>query len=559
MMRLFFCLVLAGLPVVLSAQAPGATGQLQPALESMSAEGLLRHTRVLAADDFEGRAPGTPGEEKTIRYLEDEFRKLRLKPGNPDGTYIQNVPMVGSTPQAAASATVRNERIDWLLGEECVVWSKRMVSQVKVENAEMVFVGYGAVAPEYGWDDYKGVDVRGKTIVMLINDPQVPDPKDSQELDPQKFKGRAMTYYGRWTYKYEEAARKGAAAAIIIHETELAGYPWEVVQESNSREGFDLARPDKNLGRAAVEGWLHLKPARQLFAACGLDFEALKKAALSPDFKPISLGAKASFTITNTLRNVTSRNVIARLEGSDPRLKDEFVIYTAHWDHLGMNPKLQGDQIFNGALDNASGTAMLLELTKAFTRLNPAPRRSVLFMAPTAEEKGFLGAQYYATHPLWPLERTVANLNIDTINVLGRTRDIAIVGEGNSTLEDTLTAAAAAQNRTLSPESFPQFGMFYRADHFEFCRAGVPALYFSSGTDFVGKPKEFGLQKKMEYISRHYHKTSDEILSDWDLSGAMEDAALLLEVGWRAAQQDDPPRWKPASEFKSRREPRLVP
>ncbi len=521
----------------------------------MTPEGLLQHTRVLASDDFEGRAPGTAGEEKTVRYLVDAFRELGLKPGNPDGTYIQDVPMVGSRAYAAASASVRNQRIQWALPQECVVWSKRVVPEVKVDAAEMVFVGYGVVAPEYGWDDYKGVDVRGKTIVMLINDPQVVDPKDPQKLDPGKFKGAAMTYYGRWTYKYEVAAEKGAAAALIVHETELAGYPWEVVQESNTREGFDLVRPDKNLGRAAVEGWLHLDAARRLFAACSLDFEALKKAALSPDFKPVSLGAKASFSITNSLREVKSRNIVARLEGSDVRLKNEYVIYSAHWDHLGMDPTLEGDQVFNGALDNASGTAMLLELAKAFTRLNPAPRRSVLFLATTSEEKGLLGAQYYATHPLWPLLRTVADLNIDTTNPWGRTRDISVVGLGNSSLEDLLAKTAASQKRTISPELHPQFGMFYRADHFEFCRAGVPALYFLGGSDFIGKPPGFGAQKSMEYILRDYHKVTDEVKSDWDFSGAMEDAALLLQVGWSVAQDDKRPEWKPGSEFKGGKEP----
>lgn len=539
----------AAFTATLCAQAPP---QLKAALDSLSAEAMLRSTRVLAGDDFEGRAPGTAGEEKTVRYLVGEFRKLGLQPGNPDGTYVQSVPMVGSTPQASASALVAGERIRWSLPDECVVWSKRVVPQVKVEDTEMVFVGYGVAAPEYGWDDYKGVDVRGKTLVMLINDPQVRDPADPAKLDPKKFKGRAMTYYGRWTYKYEIAAQKGAAAAIIVHETEFAGYPWQVVLESNSREGFDLHRPDQNLGRAAVEGWLHLTPARRLFSACGFDFDALKNAALSPAFKPLSLGAKASFAITNTLRAVTSRNVMARLEGSDSRLKNEHVIYTSHWDHLGRDPNLPGDQVFNGAADNASGTAMLLELARAFTRLKQAPRRSVLFMATTSEEKGLLGAQYYATHPLWPLRDAVANLNIDTANCLGRTRDIAVVGAGNSTLEDLLAGAVAARHRRISSESHPQFGMFYRADHFEFCRAGVPALYFHAGTDFVGKPKEYGAQKVMEYLSKHYHRVSDEVQPDWDLSGAAEDAALLLEVGWRAAQDKQRPQWKPGSEFKDR-------
>lgn len=432
-----------------------------------------------------------------------------------------------------------------------------MVPEIKLESTDVVFVGYGVVAPEYGWDDYKGADVRGKTILMLINDPQIPDPKDPKKLDPAMFKGKAMTYYGRWTYKYEIAAEKGAAAAVIIHETDMAGYPWEVVQNSNTGENFDLETSNGNMDRVEVQSWVQFKQARALAAECGLDLAALKKAALSKDFKPVSLKAKMSFTIKNSHRKVRSRNVVARLEGSDPRLKDEHVICTSHWDHLGRDPKLQGDQIYNGALDNASGTAMLLELAKAYSKLKTPPRRSILFIATTGEEEGLLGAKYYANNPLWPVERTVADLNIDTINVLGRTRSVEIVGQGNSSLEDLAAEVALTQNRHVVPESMPELGGFYRADHLEFCKAGVPALYLWAGLEYIGRPADWGLQKTKEFFLQHYHKVSDEVRSDWDLSGALEDEALLFQVGWSVAQTEKRPEWKAGSEFKSRRKPAL--
>ena len=530
---------------------------LKPALDSFTREDLLRHIRILASDEFEGRAPATRGEELTVKYLTDQFQKLGLKPGNPDGTYVQKVPLAGFVSTSEASFVSGNQKLSLQPKTDYVAVCRRYVPEVRVENSDLVFVGYGVVAPEYGWDDYKGVDVKGKTIVMLINDPAVPDPSDPSKLDEKMFKGRAMTYYGRWTYKYEIASEKGAAAAIIIHETVPAGYPFEVVSGSWGRENFDLRRPDKNMSRVAVESWINLDTARRLLKLAGQDFDVLKKAATSKDFKPVQLKAKANITVKNTLREVDSQNVIAKLEGSDPAMKNEYVVYSAHWDHLGKDQKLAGDQIFNGALDNASGVASLLELAEALTKLNTPPKRSILFLSVTAEEKGLLGAKYYAENPLYPLVNTAANINMDGINQWGRTKDVVVVGLGNSTLDDLLAEAAHTQGRELKPDAEPGKGFYYRSDHFEFAKLGVPAIYTNSGTDYIGKPAEYGRQKRDEYTNKDYHKVSDEIKSDWDLSGAVDDLRLLFELGWRVAQSDKLPEWKPGTEFKARREAML--
>ncbi|MEX2088212.1 MAG: M28 family peptidase, partial [Bacteroidota bacterium] len=358
---------------------------LQPALNGITAENLLTHIQTLSSDEFEGRSPGTVGETLTVNYLTEAFQKLGLQPGNPNGTYVQEVQLVGFTAQPTASMNVAGKRIALKFPTDLVITSRRFVPEVRVENSDIVFVGYGVVAPEYDWDDYKDVDVRGKTIVMLVNDPAIPDPNDPAKLDETMFKGRAMTYYGRWTYKYEIASEKGAAAAIIVHETGPAGYPFEVVSGSWGRENFDIQRADKNMGRVAVESWIRDSKAKELFAAAGMDFDAMKQAALKKDFRPVPLHGKANFAVKNTLREVPSNNVVAKLEGSDPALKDEYIVFTAHWDHLGKNETLKGDQIYNGALDNSSGTATVLEIAEAFTRLSPAPKRSILFVMVTAE------------------------------------------------------------------------------------------------------------------------------------------------------------------------------
>lgn len=537
-----------------SESSSAAAAEMKPALESMTSDDLLKHIKVLSSDEFEGRSPGTKGEELTVRYLIDQYRQLGLKPGNPDGTYLQKVPLVGFTAHPWASFTAAGKRTDLTFPDDYVAVSRRQQTEIKVTNSEIVFVGYGVVAPEYGWDDYKGIDVKGKTLVMLINDPPVPDPNDPSKLDEKMFKGKAMTYYGRWTYKYETAAEKGAAAAIIVHETGPAGYPYEVIVESWGRENFDIIRSGGIPNRVAVESWITRETARRLFSLAGKDFEALKKSAISRDFKPVPLGVKASFGIKNTIWRIQSNNVIAKLDGSDPKLRDQYVIYSAHWDHLGKDEKLKGDQIYNGALDNASGTAALLELAKAFTRLKTPPRRTVLFLSDTGEEKGLLGAKYYAQNSLYPLAKTAADINIDTINPWGPTRDVVVIGLGDSTLDDILRNAARSQDRVLKPDAEPEKGFFYRSDHFEFAEQGIPALYIDSGTEFIGKGAEYALRKRDEYTNRDYHKVSDEVKPDWDLSGAIKDLQLLFSAGYQAAQDNEMPQWKPGAEFKAKRE-----
>ncbi|KAA5545723.1 M28 family metallopeptidase [Adhaeribacter rhizoryzae] len=534
-----------------------ATAAIKPALASFSPDTLLNHIKILASDAYEGRSPGTRGEDSTIAYLTRQFTQLGLKPGNPDGTYIQQVPLVGFTAQPTASFTAGGKKINLNFPTDYVAITHRFVPQVQLNNSDVVFVGYGIVAPEYGWDDYKGLDVKGKTIVMLINDPPVSNPQDTSKLDDNLFKGRAMTYYGRWTYKYEIAAEKGAAACIIVHETGPAGYPYEVVSGSWSRENFDIKNPNKNMDRIPVEAWITLPKAQELFSASGKDFNALKQQAINKNFKPVPLGAKANFSINNKLREIQSKNVVARLEGSDPKLKDEYVVYSAHWDHLGRDPKLKGDQIFNGALDNASGTAGLIELAKAYTQLPEPPKRSVLFLAVTAEEKGLLGSKYYANNPLYPLNKTLANINMDGLNPYGRTEDVIIVGYGNSTLDDILARAAATQQREIVPEATPEKGSFYRSDHFEFAKKGVPALYAESGVKARNRDAKYLQEKADVYTAQDYHKVSDEIKPDWDFSGAIEDLQLYFRVGYDVAQGNTWPAWKPGTEFKERREKML--
>ena len=522
----------------------------------IQASSLLERIRVLSSDEFEGRGPGTPGEEKTIAYLTKEFQAFGLEPGNPDGTFLQKVPLVGLKATPAGSFAVGEKAIALDFPKDAVAVTHRFVSSVRVQDAEVVFVGYGVVAPEYGWDDYKGADVRGKTIVMLVGDPPVPDPKDPSKLDESVFKGRAMTYYGRWTYKYEIAAEKGAAAAVIVHQDGPAGYPWSVVDKSFGREVFDIDTPDGNEGRAAVEAWITLDKAKELCSACGKDFAALEASARTREFAPVPLGARARFHLTTEIRRVESHNVVAKLPGSDPKLRDECVVYSAHWDHLGKDEGLSGDQIFNGAVDNASGTAGLLEIADSLRR-GPPLKRTVLFLSVTAEEKGLLGSKWYAAHPIVPLEKTLADVNMDSLNPWGRTSDVIEVGFGHSTLDDVLIAAAAEQGRSVNTEPQPEKGAYFRSDHFEFAKVGVPALYADSGVEFVGKPPGWGIAKGDEFTARDYHKPSDEVKPDWDLSGAVQDLELLVRVGRKVADGDRWPEWKEGSEFRARREAML--
>ena len=540
-------------PTTASPVAASVPAEIKPALDSLSASDLLQHIKTLSSDEYEGRAPGTKGEELTVNYLAEQFKKLGLKPGNPDGTFVQKVPLIGYTPTPTVSFDAGGKKMD-LAAADFLARSATFKPDVKVSNSDVVFVGYGVVAPEYDWDDFKGVDVKGKTIVMLVNDPQIPDTSDPKKLDDKIFKGKAMTYYGRWTYKYEIASKMGAAAAIIVHETATAGYPIKALN-SWRQENFGLKGSEE--GRVEVEGWITFDKAKQLFAASGQNLMALKKAALSKDFKPVTLNAKANIEVKSTIREIASQNVVAKLEGTDPKLKDEYVIYTAHWDHMGRDPKLQGDQIFNGAIDNASGTASLLELANAFSKLKAAPKRSVLFLSVTAEEKGLLGAKYYAEHPLYPLNKTLANINMDGVNQWGKTKDITVIGLGNSNLDEVLTEVAKTQGRTLRPDAEPEKGFFYRSDHFEFAKQGVPALYTESGIDFIGKPADYGKKKRDEYTNNDYHGVSDQIKPDWDLSGAIDDLQLLFRVGYNVAMGDKWPEWNPGTEFKAKREAML--
>ena len=541
-----------------AAPAAQAVAERQPPLASLpkiDGGAILERIKVISADEFEGRAPGSKGEELTVKYLEEEFKKIGLKPGNTDGTYVQKVPLVGITGSNTQPLTIakgaQKQTFKW--SDEVVAWSKHVADSAAIKDSEVIFAGYGVTAPEFDWDDFKGVDIKGKTIIVLVNDPQVPEASDPAKLDPKVFNGKAMTYYGRWTYKFEEGARRGAAGILIVHEEGPAGYPFQVVQ-GNLREKFDLVTPDKNMGRAAIEGWITLDAAKKILKTAGQDFDALKKQSLTREFKPVPLGLTASMAIGNKMRTLDSRNVLGKVEGNDPNLREEYVVYTAHWDHLGVGAPVKGDKIYNGALDNASGVASLLEIARAFMSVEPRPKRSVLFLMVTAEEQGLLGSQHYSVTPVYPLDRTLANINVDGVNQWGRTKDITVVGMGASDLDDVLRDAAKEQGRTLRPDPEPEKGFYYRSDHFNFAKQGVPALYVDTGVEYVGKPPEYSQQKRDEYTNVDYHQPSDEVKPDWDLSGAVEDAELLFAVGFRVASAARFPEWKAGNEFKAKRE-----
>jgi Zn-dependent M28 family amino/carboxypeptidase len=535
--------------VILAAAAMTACGDpdLDAALDTITADDLRADVVTLSSDEFEGRAPASRGEEKTVEYLKTEFEKLGLEPGNGD-SYYQEVPLVSITADPNTNLLVRGNgsahRFSY--GDEIMVWTKRVVPSSAISNSEMVFVGYGTVAPEYGWNDYEGLDVRGKTVVMLVNDPGF------ATQDTALFNGNAMTYYGRWTYKFEEAARQGAAAALIVHETEPASYPWGTVRNSWSGPQFGLVAEDNNMSRAAVEGWVTVEAAREIFQQAGVSYDSLKALAAQRDFAAMPLGLTASLSLRNTIEQSTSRNVLAVVPGSIR--PDEYFVYMAHWDHFGIDPSLEGDQIFNGALDNATGTAGLLELAEAFMSLEQRPARSILFLAVTAEEQGLLGSQYYATHPVYPLEKTVAALNMDALNILGPMNDVTVIGYGNSELDDYLADAAAEQGRIVTPDAEPEAGYYYRSDHFSFAKVGVPALYAGEGTDQVEHGKEWTQEKRDEYRANNYHKPSDEYSPDWDLRGAVQDLRLYFRIGRRIANESTFPNWSEGTEFKAKRD-----
>ena len=514
---------------------------------------VLDHIRTLASDEYEGRLPGTKGEELTVKYISEQYKAAGLEPGNPDGTWVQKVPLVGITgkPSPLTLTPARGAKTTLAYGTDMIAWTRHVADRVSLDASDMIFVGYGVEAPEFQWDDYKGIDTKGKTLVMLVNDPLVPGADGKP--DPKVFGGPAMTYYGRWTYKYEKGAEKGAAAVLVIHETGPAGYGWNVVQGFGG-ERFDLETPDKNLGRAKVEGWMHLDRARELFRNAGQDFDALKKAATSRDFTPVPLGTKASMSITNTMRRVQSQNVIGRLTGADATLQHEYVVYTGHWDHLGVGPAVDGDTIYNGAVDNATGIGAIIEIARAFTQVQPAPKRSILFLAVTAEEQGLLGSEYYAKNPLYPTNKTVANVNIDAMNPYGRTTDLVIVGMGASELDDYAKAVASEQSRTLKPDPEPEKGYYYRSDHFNFAKVGIPALYADGGVEYVGKPSDWGRKTLDEYTATRYHQPQDQVLDTWDLSGLAEDAKFFFAVGYRVANAEKMPEWREGNEFRAIRD-----
>jgi Zn-dependent M28 family amino/carboxypeptidase len=524
-----------------------STQNLETALNSISAESLAKNTQILSSDEFEGRAPASKGEELTINFMKDEFSNLGLNPGNGD-SFFQEVPMVeiNSVPERNLSIQGNNKTNGFSFGDEFTSVTLRTVNEVSLDNSEMVFIGYGIVAPEYDWNDYEGIDVQGKTVVMLVNDPGF------ATKDPGLFTGKAMTYYGRWTYKYEEAARQGAAGAFIIHETEPAAYGWGVVKNGWTGPQFILPSEDQNMSRCAVEGWLTLDATRKVFQQAGQNFEDLKAKAIQSDFKAISLDIRASLTLKNSIKESVSRNVIAVVPGTDRA--DEYVFYMAHWDHFGRDPNLEGDQIFNGALDNATGTAGLIELARAFKNIKPSPKRSIALLAVTGEEQGLLGSLYYATHPIYPTRKTVAAINMDALNIYGSMKDITIVGYGKSELDDYVKEVAAEQDRLVKPYPTPERGSFYRSDHFSFAKQGIPALYTGTGNDHVEHGEEWTLALKDKYNAENYHKPSDEFDPDWDLSGAIDDLRLLFKIGYKLSMEASFPNWREGAEFKAKRD-----
>ena len=515
---------------------------------------LSKHISTLASDEFEGRAPGTKGEEKTFAYLTESFAAAGLQPGKPDGTWIQKATMTGVTSELRAQFITDDERWVMETGPDIIGNTYRTNRNVNLLKKGVVFCGYGVNAPEYNWNDFEGVDVKGKVIVVLVNDPPV---MKDDELDSTMFGGKAMTYYGRWSYKYEEGLRQGAAGVIVVHETIPAGYPFSVLQ--NGYNGEQLTIEDKSKKPLSFEGWMPVNAAEKLFKMSGLNYQKLKAKAVEPDFKAVTLKAKFTSRIANSVRKFSSNNVIAKYEGNDPELKDEYVIYTAHWDHIGKNPDLQGDQIYNGANDNAQGTGTIMAVAEAFANLAEGSRRSVLFLAVTAEEQGLLGAKYYALNPLYPLNKTVGVINVDAMgNTFGKTKDLIVVGKGNSELDQVLEYAAKQDKKYLIPDAEPEKGYYYRSDHFEFAKQGVPALYADGGIDVVRRGKEFGIEMKDDYTNNHYHGLSDEVKDDWNYDGMVQDVRILFRTGYAISQHDVWPSWSEGTEFKAKREAMLA-
>jgi Zn-dependent M28 family amino/carboxypeptidase len=541
------CLTLTAIFVFLLYGCTNRTGSIEESLASISADDLKQDVEILSSDEFEGRAPASRGEVLTIEHLKIEFQTLGLKPGY-DGSYFQEVPMVQITPapDAVLSIRGRNTSFSPVYRDDFVATTLRVTEEVALQRSEMIFAGYGIIAPEYGWNDFEGIEVTGKTLIVLVNDPGF------ATEDPQLFNGRAMTYYGRWTYKYEEAARQGAAGVFIVHETEPAAYGWDVVHNGWTGPQFNLESEDNNMSRCAVEGWITHETAQRIFDQAGLDINELKIAAAMDGFKPVPMELEANLTLKNSIEYSRSNNVIALLPGSEK--PDEVIIYTAHWDHFGIDPSLEGDQIFNGALDNATGTAALIELAEAFLKLDTSPARSIAFMAVTAEEQGLLGSLYYSTHPIYPKTKTVAVINMDALNIYGKMKDITVIGYGQSELDSYVEAAAAEQGRRVRPDPTPEKGSFFRSDHFPFAKQGIPALYTGMGIDHEEYGEEWTLAQRELYTAQKYHQPTDEYDPNWDLSGAIDDLHLLFKIGFRLSMESTFPNWKEGSEFKAKRD-----
>lgn len=516
-------------------------------IDTFNKDSLVQHVKILASDSFQGRKPFTLGETKTIDYLQKVFKRLGLEPGNGD-SYLQDVPLVNITAQPEAIMKVESAKGNFELKkyDDFVVFTQKTDTVISLKNAEVVFAGYGVVAPEYNWNDYEGLDVKGKVVLVMVNDPGF-------GVDTTLFKGNTMTYYGRWTYKYEEAARQGAKACFVIHNTEAASYPFSVVQSSNSGSRLFLdERNSPGKPHLDLNGWISADATKKILAAAGKD-TSLLLSANKRGFKPILLNEKFSLNVKVKAEYNTSHNVIGKITGS--KRPDEYVIYAAHWDHLGIGkPDKKGDSIYNGALDNASGTAGLIEIARAFKNLKEKPERSILFLAVTAEEQGLLGSAYYAAHPIYPINKTAAALNMDGVNPFEKTNDFGIAGQGQNDLEDYAIEAAKKQNRYLAPETHSEAGYYFRSDHFNFAKMGIPALFNRFGIDVVGKGKEYGLKIDNDYTANRYHQPADEYDSTWTFEGGIQDLQMLFMIGKKIAYESTFPQWKEGSEFKAIRD-----
>jgi Zn-dependent M28 family amino/carboxypeptidase len=507
---------------------------------------LTTATQILSSDRFEGRAPTTRGEELTVTYLAERFQEAGVRPGN-NGSWFQNVPLAENTATPTPlRITGGSAPITLTYRTDFVANSYQLQSRIDLENSEMVFVGYGINAPERGWNDYAGVDVRGKTVIILVNDP------DWQDSDLEgTFNGQAMTYYGRWTYKYEEAARQGAAGALIVHQTAPASYGWNVVQSSWTGPQYNMDDPNNHMDQSKMIGWLTEGAAQRVFAASGLNLQEQIQAAARPGFRAVPLRTRASISLRNQIQRSNSRNVVGILPGRER--PNEYVIYTAHWDHLGRCDAVEGDDICNGALDNATGTAGLIALAEAHVRAGP-PERSIIFLAVTAEESGLLGSRFYGENPIYPLSQTVGGINMDGLNIFGNTRDLVVIGMGKSELEDYFRRSAQRRNLAVKNEPTPAAGYYYRSDHFSLAKFGVPMLYAEGGEDLVNGGTAAGSAAAADYRANRYHQPSDEYDPRWDWSGAIRDLQIYYEIGRELADGNAWPNWYEGDEFRAIRD-----